>query len=372
MKKVLITGGTGVVGSATLPFFLKDENYEIWLLIRAQTQEHLLSRGQELLKKIGLDTESNSAKERIHFIKGDVSEEGLGLDSKAQTELCTGLTNIIHSAASVSLDMPMDLSLKQSVGAVAQMLALQKKAPHAKLEYVSTVGVKGKNPAPLEEVRIKESHGFFNTYEAGKAEAERIVYQAMDQGQAITIHRPSMVVGHSKSGQIMHFQVFYFLVKLLSGWATQGHLPKLNDIQIDTIPSDFVGEMLYAASQTESTKGQILHACSGPEKSLKVSQLRALFREALLARGIPLPALHFWPTQFFSMLSLLSYIPLLNPKLKKQAGLMPQFLDYASHKQIFLNEQTKKMRFKNQLSPWPEPLEYIKPVMEYYLSAVLR
>ena len=41
----------------------------------------------------------------------------------------------------------------------------------------------------------------------------------------VTLHRPSMVVGHAETGKVIHFQVFYHLCEFLSGRHTRGLIP---------------------------------------------------------------------------------------------------------------------------------------------------
>src|SRR6185503_1340820 len=98
---------------------------------------------------------------------------------------------------------------------------------------------------------------FHNTYESSKAEAERLVLAAIDGGLPVTIHRPSMVVGDSRTGKAIRPQVFQFLAGFLAGGQTAGFVPKLTGVQLDTVPSDYVAAAIHWASRTPKATGRI-------------------------------------------------------------------------------------------------------------------
>ena len=109
-----------------------------------------------------------------------------------------------------------------------------------KLEFISTVGVAGNMSGTVPERAFGEARTFRNSYEEAKAEAETLLLQQIERGLPATIHRPSMVVGDSRDGTIIQFQVFYYLCEFLSGRRTVGVVPETHDIRLDVVPVDYV------------------------------------------------------------------------------------------------------------------------------------
>lgn len=370
-RKIFLTGATGVVGSSIVPLLLVDANNEVHLLLRAKTSQELQRRAQKLKEYWQSDDSfwiSDENFRRIQFHQGDVTLTKLGMVPEIYDDVAEGLTHIVHSAANVKLDMSIEEATKQTVFATQNILQLQKLNPSCKLDYVSTVGVKGKSPAPLEEVRIDQHMGFHNTYEAAKFDAEKLLYQAQDKDKmSITIHRPSMVVGHSSTGKIIHFQVFYFLINLICGSLTKGYLPRMGLVKIDTVPNNKVAEVVVESMFRSESVGQIYHHCSGFSKAMELVQLRDLAQKIYPKYHIPIIKVTEVPKVYFRVLSLLSVFLFFNRKWQARLRLFPQFLEYASRNQIFANDKTLK-NLEIWKVDWPLPEEYIQYSLEYYCS----
>ena len=66
--------------------------------------------------------------------------------------------------------------------------------------HVSTIGVAGDTEGIFYYVDLDVGQGFNNPYEKSKFEAERLVERYRKKGLNILIVRPSMVIGHSRTG----------------------------------------------------------------------------------------------------------------------------------------------------------------------------
>ena len=69
----------------------------------------------------------------------------------------------------------------------------------------------------IPEDQLTDQYGFFTDYERSKYEGEQLV-QAAKTELPISIFRPSMVVGDSKTGAIKTFNTFYFPLAPLLNW----------------------------------------------------------------------------------------------------------------------------------------------------------
>ena len=368
MKNIFLTGATGTIGSALLPRLLADEQAQITLLMRASDEAALAQRLAQLLAHCGIAADSPQAR-RVQALRGDISLPHFGLSAQQDAALAERSSHLIHCAASVNLTMSALEASATAVTPTRSVLALARRCASAgvlrKVDLVSTVGVWGRTPGHMPERRLPEVRDFHNTYEAAKAEAERVVW-AEAEGLPLTVHRPSMVVGETGSGRVMHFQVFYHLCEFLSGARTFGIMPKLGNTRLDTVPVDWVADAIVWASHHPHTAGQIFHLCSGPDGALPLAPLQTRVRSLWQARGRPLPRLRTIDRGLLRRL--IPVIGALTGASARRAlrGLSP-VLDYLDEDQGFTNTQTIAALADAGL-PVPPIESYLDAVLGHYLD----
>ena len=103
--------------------------------------------------------------------------------------------------------------------------------------------------------------------------------------------RPSMVVGETGTGHVLQFQVFYHLCEFLSGARTFGVMPELGHTRLDTVPVDWVADVICWSNNRADTAGHILHLCSGPDGAIDLRRLQAKVRSTWAAHGRRVPTL---------------------------------------------------------------------------------
>ena len=110
---------------------------------------------------------------------------------------------------------------RTNVGGTANVLALAR-AIHqdhglARFSHVSTAYVAGRRQGPVPEDSLTDAYGFANGYELSKYEGELLVREARAD-LPISVFRPGMVIGDSRTGAIKTFNTLYFPLRLyLSG-----------------------------------------------------------------------------------------------------------------------------------------------------------
>lgn len=132
-KRLAITGTTGFLGTALVERLLRCvPDCEMVLLIRPGRRgvAHRLER--EILRNDAFDRLRDSlgkeefeamAARRIHAIGADITRTDLGLDSAAREALAS-CDIVVHSAASVSFDNPLDYAVDTNLVGPVNLLAL--------------------------------------------------------------------------------------------------------------------------------------------------------------------------------------------------------------------------------------------------------
>ena len=371
MKRYFVTGATGVVGSSLVPVLLRDPDARLRLLIRAGSGDELSARLETLYRFWGVAPDDTAVRSRIEALPGDTTVPRFGLDDPAYRALAGSCTHIVHAAGLVRMNLPIEEARHSAVGSVQNIVALARACPAlSKLDFVSTVGVGGRLQFAIPERWLTEPRRFHNTYEQAKAEAEDFLREeTARQPLPLTVHRPSMVVGDSRDGRIISFQVFYFLCEFLAGRRTFGFYPDFGDARLDIIGCDIVAEAIADASKDPQTVGAILNLCSGPKEALRITDLKRAVRDAFQERGVALPGDRTLPRRVYTMLAR-SATPILPSRQRKALSTLPVFLNYLADNQTFDNSDFRRW-LQTSGRDVPPPREYLANVLSFFCSSRL-
>ena len=169
-KRIAITGSTGFVGTALVERLLRSApGCELVLLIRGGKRGAPERARREIFKNDCFDrlrhelVETGSGEtfdemvaRRVETINGDVSTDGLGLND-ADRVLLASCDTVIHSAAAVAFDSPLDTAVEINLlgpTRIAQTLHALGVAPH--LVAVSTCYVAGNRRGNAPEQLVSE------------------------------------------------------------------------------------------------------------------------------------------------------------------------------------------------------------------------
>ena len=130
-----------------------------------------------------------------------MTEENLGLEESEHRDLVGRVEVIVHSAADIRLNAPLEELRRTNVEGVRNVLRFAEEvhADHGlqRFSHVSTAYVAGRRQGPVPEERPSAEHGFLSNYEHSKFEGEVLVHEACDL--PVSVFRPGMVVGSSET-----------------------------------------------------------------------------------------------------------------------------------------------------------------------------
>lgn len=293
---VLLTGATGFIGAQVALELLKRPDADIIALVRAadaKEAEHRARRAwwdqPALSSEIG---------KRMKVVAGDVEKEGLGLSEEDRVALVKGATHIVHAAAEVRLDVPADRLRRVNVQGTANVLELARQAHRdhglARFVHLSTAYVAGRRTGEVAESELSDAAGFSSEYERSKHDAERLVREA-GREMAVTILRPGMVVGDSKTGYVRNFNTLYVPVRLyLTGRSRI--LPVSPSMRVNFVPVDHIAWAAASLTFDPRAEGLTFHLTAPPERLPTVRELVAAVRLwAQKKAGVRLPAPLYLP-----------------------------------------------------------------------------
>jgi fatty acyl-CoA reductase len=168
-KRIAVTGSTGFLGTALVERLLRSvPGCELVLLIRAGRMRNVAQRAQrEIFKNNCFDRLRDElggkaafdelVARRVTVIEGDVGTDGLGLTDDGRAALAS-CDIVIHSAATVSFDSPIDLAVEVNLlGPTRIALTLQDLGVTPHLVAVSTCYVAGNRRGSAPEIPVHES-----------------------------------------------------------------------------------------------------------------------------------------------------------------------------------------------------------------------
>jgi alcohol-forming fatty acyl-CoA reductase len=162
-KAVLLTGGTGFLGTALVEKMLRSlpSLGRLYLLVRPSREKGGTERFEKdvlgsdafsrLREELGSSFEEQVT-DKVCVLEGDVHADSLGLRAEDLAELSREVDAVIHSAASVIFDAPLDAAVDSNVRGTLGLLALARGWDKKPLfMHVSTSYVAGTKKGLVEE-----------------------------------------------------------------------------------------------------------------------------------------------------------------------------------------------------------------------------
>lgn len=125
--------------------------------------------------------------------------------------------------------------------------------------YISTCYVAGKRGGLIYESDLAHDKGFRNAYEETKHFAEIEVERLKDK-LPLTIYRPSVVCGDSKTGETAKYDGIYYLIKCLLRFPKVFRLVNIGNekVSLNLVPVDFLTESMTKLAKDERAVGKTI------------------------------------------------------------------------------------------------------------------
>jgi nucleoside-diphosphate-sugar epimerase len=232
-RTVLITGGTGLVGSAIIEAM---DDMQVISLTRhggagwtAPASKRQASASGLLATGHGHIVPASGSREGVVQLNGDVTRPLLGLEEADYEELARGVDVVLHAAGVSDYTMPRRVMESVNVEGTREVLAFAERAT-VPLYHVSTGYIDAKGAT----LRGRRGAGI---YFDSKRQAERLLETSNCLRAMI---RPSIVFGDSITGWSPSFQGLHSIVGLM----LENKVPLFPfqpEARVDFLPRDVVG-----------------------------------------------------------------------------------------------------------------------------------
>jgi thioester reductase-like protein len=250
-ETIFITGFPGFIAGKLLKR-LANSWTEFLLLVQPQFVEKAMKE----IEKISLET--NTPMENFCIVQGDITEDALGMSQEDLHFSQENVTMIFHLAAVYDLAVNKEIAYKVNVDGTKNVNRFAKTLSKLKrYNYVSTCYVAGKRTGKILETELQHDKGFHNFYEETKYLAE-IEVEKLKSEIPLTVYRPSVVVGDSKTGETAKYDGIYYVINYLKKFPSILRTLNVGNKvgSINLVPVDFVVEGLFQLSKDERAIGK--------------------------------------------------------------------------------------------------------------------
>ncbi|WP_232369977.1 thioester reductase domain-containing protein [Xenorhabdus lircayensis] len=264
---VLLTGSTGYLGLHLLEQLLKQTSARVICLCRASDEEHARDRIKSGFKNYQIDV--GNGLDRVDFIIGDLGQPRFGLLPETWSQLAENVDVIYHNGALVNFIYPYSALKNINVDGTRTALELACTARLKHFHYVSSVNAlfATESPRPyMEDDRaMNESVRDPSGYSGCKWVSEGIINIARKRGVPVSIYRPGLILGHTRTGAA---QGNDYLVASLKGYLAMGFYPD-HALLLDIVPVDYVAASLVHISKQPESNGQFFNLFNPEQVSIR-------------------------------------------------------------------------------------------------------
>lgn len=261
---ILLTGGTGFLGSYLLKTIMSERNVEITCIIRATNANEARERLQQRLIFYFGQQEAEKFLSRCHVLGGDLSKPLLGLKKDVYENLKLKVDCVLNTAAYVKHFGNYQDFLNVNVKGVENLIEFISQGLTKELHHISTISVgtsvmTDENKFYFSE-QIKDLPSDTNNpYVRSKIEGEKILFDAIRNGMYCKIYRVGNLVGDSETGIFQENIANNAFYQMLRAFVKLGIIPDLTDQLFDFSFINSVAEAIVKLMHHQSDDSDVYH-----------------------------------------------------------------------------------------------------------------
>lgn len=360
---VMLTGGTGFLGSVIAEELLATTNDTIYALVRPKPGRTAAQRLEALWYERPILSAALGT--RVIPVEGDIEQGRLGLGRARYDELARDVDVVIHAAAEVGITASAAHIWKTNVMGTHTLLEFALRAQELggirRYVQISTAYVAGRQTGIIPETLYANSR-YNSSYERAKHDAELLV-GSYEGTLPYAIIRPGQIVGDSRSGFITTFNTLYWpLKRYLTGRPRV--IPADRDLRINAVPVDYVAHLACRAATADDLPAAYVVHATGRAQELPtlgelVEHVRAWARQEL---QIELPEPIYLPLPGLDVLGRLRNLrPGIRQKRKGPLRNLVALAPYFSERRSYLVDNARALA----TVPFPDWHEYLPRLLAY-------
>jgi thioester reductase-like protein len=260
--RIMLTGGTGFLGANLVHDLVMCAGFDVCCLVRAEGAEAGRARLRRALEEQRLWRPE--LEHRVTIVSGDLSAPHFGLDEAEFTHLAESCDAVLHNGAHVNFYYPYSRLRAPNVRGTGEALRFASRAGGVPFHYVSTIAVfSSRSFANVdvidERLRVEEIDGMKGGYVASKWVGEGLVNLAAERGASVVIHRPGVILGHSRTGICQRLDRLSMLLRAAVLFQS---VPRI-DGGLFVTPVDYVSRAIVEAAKCESREPRAYHLIAG-------------------------------------------------------------------------------------------------------------
>jgi thioester reductase-like protein len=288
-RAILLTGATGLLGRYLLRDLLRARQ-RVAVLVRDAAGQTARERVDRLLT-FWEETLSETLPRPV-VLAGDLALADLGLGGAGRRWLAARCRAVLHSGAVVAYRETSDGEpWATNVHGTRRLLELCRQAGIGAMHHVSTAFLYGDRRGRVCEDELDCGNGPNNAYEGSKLAAERLLREA--DNLQLTVYRPSVIVGDSRTGYTSTYHHFYNFLELavrLSQPVAGGRrrlavrLPLTGEETQDLVPVDWVSEAIVRLLRRPRWHGRTFHLVA--RRPARLRDIKAFIEDLLHLEGL--------------------------------------------------------------------------------------
>ncbi len=252
-QSIFVTGFPGFIAKRLIEKLAGTET-QFFLLVQEAFNQKALSDVQEIAASTG------SPLRNFVIIRGDITEPDLGMTEADKEVVLNETTDVYHLAAIYDLSVKKEIGYRVNVEGTKNVNDIVRRINNLRrYNYVSTCYVAGLRDDIIYENELNHDKGFRNYYEETKYFAE-VEVEKLKEICPVTIFRPSVVCGDSKTGETAKYDGIYYVIKFLLKFPEVFRLVNVgnDNVRLNLVPVDFVVEAMIALANDERAVGKTI------------------------------------------------------------------------------------------------------------------